>query len=202
MTNDQLPVTEGMFSVGTQRPVSYFKRFKMEFDLFDAPPAPVLPPGYYLEPWDDGLLDLHAEVMFAAFQEEIDALVFPSLGDRQGCLNLMNEIRNKRGFMPAATWLIGSPDGYCGTIQGIRERSGLGAIQNIGITAAQRGRGLGSVLLLSALHGFRQAGLGRVYLEVTAQNDGAVRLYRRLGFRSRKTVYKAVDTAARCLNGS
>ena len=29
-------------------------------------------------------------------------------------------------------------------------------------------------------------------LEVTARNEGAIRLYRRLGFRCRKTVYKAV----------
>ena len=32
-------------------------------------------------------------------------------------------------------------------------------------------------------------------LEVTAQNDAAVRLYRRLGFLRRKTVYKAVECA-------
>ena len=32
--------------------------------------------------------------------------------------------------------------------------------------------------------------------EVTAQNEGAIRLYRRLGFRRRKTVYKAVMAQA------
>ena len=37
------------------------------------------------------------------------------------------------------------------------------------------------------------AGIGRVYLEVTAQNEGALRLYRRLGFVTVKTVYKAVE---------
>src|ERR1700687_2855912 len=115
-----------MFSVATNRPVSYFKRFRMGVELFDAPPAPLLPPGYYLEPWTDALLDVHAEVMFASFQEEIDALVFPSLGERQGGSTLMSEIRSKRGFMPAATWLIVATDGYCGTSQGIRERGGLG----------------------------------------------------------------------------
>jgi hypothetical protein len=43
------------------------------------------------------------------------------------------------------------------------------------------------------LGGFRQAGISRVYLEVTAQNEGAIRLYRRLGFVTVKTVYKAVE---------
>ena len=36
----------------------------------------------------------------------------------------------------------------------------------------------------------------RALLEVTAQNEGAIRLYRRLGFRRRKTVYKAVMAQA------
>ncbi|HEV3081666.1 MAG TPA: N-acetyltransferase [Gemmataceae bacterium] len=184
-----------MFSLTANRPVSYFKRFKMEIGLCEAPPLPVLPAGYFWVPWAENLLEWHAAVLCACFQEEIDAVVFPSLGSRQGCLNLMHEIRHKRRFLSEATWLIGSPAGYCGSIQGLRESSGLGAIQNIGVTPDHRGRGLGSALILQALHGFRRGGLGRAYLEVTAQNDGAVRLYRRLGFLRRKTLYKAVETA-------
>ena len=45
------------------------------------------------------------------------------------------------------------------------------------------------------LHGFVRAGLVRGMLEVTAQNGAAIRLYRRLGFRFRKTLYKAVERA-------
>jgi ribosomal protein S18 acetylase RimI-like enzyme len=36
-------------------------------------------------------------------------------------------------------------------------------------------------------------GVTRVALEVTAVNDSAVRLYQRIGFRSMKTVYKAIE---------
>jgi ribosomal protein S18 acetylase RimI-like enzyme len=183
-----------MFPLADRRSISYFKRFKMEIELYDAPAAPSLPAGYYLVPWDDSLLELHAEVLFRCFHEEIDGVVFPSLGNRQGCLHLMSEIRRKPGFVAEATWLLASPAGYCGTVQGVRERTGLGAIQNLGIVAAERMRGLGSALMLQALHGFRRAGLGRAFLEVTAQNDAAVRLYRKLGFRRRKTLYKAVET--------
>jgi ribosomal protein S18 acetylase RimI-like enzyme len=63
------------------------------------------------------------------------------------------------------------------------------------VLPAHRGRGLGTALLLKALEGFRRRGLGRAFLEVTAQNVAAVQLYRRLGFRCRKTLYKAVDTS-------
>ena len=58
-------------------------------------------------------------------------------------------------------------------MQGIRDVGGLGAIQNLGIAPEHRNGGLGTILLFHALQGFRRAGIGRVYLEVTAQNEGA-----------------------------
>jgi ribosomal protein S18 acetylase RimI-like enzyme len=183
-----------MFPLGDRQNISYFKRFRMEIDLYDPPPRSVLPEGYSCVAWDDSLLEQHAEVMYWCFRDEIDSVVFPSLGDRKGCYHLMSEIRRKRGFLPEATWLLASPNGYCGTIQAVCERSGLGAIQNLGVIAAQRGRGLGAALLLHALHGLYYAGLGRAFLEVTAQNEAAVRLYQRIGFHRRKTIYKAVET--------
>lgn len=179
-----------------QHCLSYFKRFKMELELFDAPPAPALPGGYALVPWHDGLLQEHADALFASFHETIDAVVFPSLGDRSGCYFLMTEISRKAGFLPGATWLLAGPSGCCGTVQAVREPGSVGAIQNVGIAPGHRNRGLGSLMLLHALEGFRRAGLKRALLEVTAQNDGAIRLYRRLGFRRRKTVYKAVMAQA------
>lgn len=170
----------------------YFKRYRMEIDL-NGLPEPRAPDGCSWVAWDDALLEVHAEVLYASFRDEIDAQVFASLSDQAGCARLMREIRNKPGFLPAATWLLSGPNGFRGTVQGVRERSGLGAIQNLGVAAVYRGRGLGRALLLQALHGFRRAGLGRATLEVTADNDGAVRLYQRLGFRRRKTLYKMVS---------
>jgi ribosomal protein S18 acetylase RimI-like enzyme len=179
--------------------ILYFKRFRMEIALADAPPPPALPAGYSLVPWDEELVELHAEVKFLSFVDEIDAVVFPNLGSRPGCRRLMGDIARRPGFESRATWLAGCAGGYCGTVQGVRERNGMGAIQNLGVVREHRGRGLGTALLLQALHGFRRAGLGRAFLEVTAQNDGAIRLYRRLGFRCRKTLYKAVDSGAAAL---
>jgi ribosomal protein S18 acetylase RimI-like enzyme len=48
-------------------------------------------------------------------------------------------------------------------------------------------------LVRRALAGFSRAGLTRAYLEVTAENSAAVQLYRNVGFRRVKTLYKAVD---------
>jgi ribosomal protein S18 acetylase RimI-like enzyme len=172
--------------------VSYFKRFRMELDLAQVLPVPCLPASYAFLPWNDSLLQDHADTLYSSFRECIDSVVFPSLGNPPGCFCLMTEISRKSGFLPNATWLLGSTSGYCGTVQGVCELGGVGAIQNLGITPEYRGRGLGTLLLLQALNGFRNAGLNRALLEVTAQNEGAIRLYRRLGFRRLKTVYKAV----------
>jgi ribosomal protein S18 acetylase RimI-like enzyme len=175
--------------------VRYFKRFRMELDL--GPPLPSVPPlpdGYFWLPWDDTLLIAHARVKSASFHTEIDSQVFPSLSSEAGCIQLMKAIRLKPGFLPGATWLLACGAEYCGTVQGVRERNGLGAIQNLGVASAHRGHGLGAALMLQALHGFRRACLPGAMLEVTAQNESAVRLYRRLGFRCRKTVYKAVES--------
>lgn len=173
--------------------ITYYKRFRMEAELNGSAPSPALPPEFSWVPWDESLLDQHAEVKYRSFRDEIDAQVFPCLADRYGCQRLMREIRRKPGFLPAATWLVVARDGYCATIQGVADRGPIGAIQNVGVVPAYRGLGLGRALVRKALEGFHGAGLRRVFLEVTAENSGAVMLYREVGFRRAKTLYKAVD---------
>jgi len=180
---------------------TYFKRFRMEADLGRPLPWPELPPGYRFVPWNEAVLDVHARTKFRAFRDEIDAVVFPCLGSIEGCRRLMREIRNKPGFLPHATWLVARgavPEDlqWCGTIQGVIDRGGVGMIQNIGIVPGHRALGLGTCLIERCLAGFRMHGLQRVSLEVTVENAGAVRLYQRLGFRRVRTVYKVVDEAA------
>lgn len=191
------PLQKRVAAVG----LTYFKRFRMEIDLTGRVlRGPDLAADYQLLAWDEALLEVHAETKYHSFKSEIDANVFPCLGDWAGCHRLMHEIRGKQGFLPEATWLVTRDAGdgtteYCGTIQGIRDYAGLGAIQNLGVTPEHRGRQLGTCLLVKALQGFRSAGIRRAFLEVTAQNEGAIRLYQRLGFTKARTVYKAVEVA-------
>lgn len=181
--------------------IVYFRRFRMEYDLREPLfPQPTLPESYRVTPWDDRLLEAHSEVKFQCFHQEMDASVFPALGERAGCRRLMSEIAGRSGFVSGATWLLEywpadarRPE-VCGTIQGVSEDR-VGAIQNVGITTDHRGQGLGTVLLWHSLRGFREAGTERVFLEVTSQNHGACRLYERLGFKQTKIVYKATDIA-------
>jgi hypothetical protein len=182
--------------------VSYYKRYRMEIELAGKEFVYRLPPGYRLLGWDESLLDAFALAKYRSFCHEIDAHVFPCLGDLTGCRRLMLEISRKKGFLPAATWLLlcdrqGQQPDYCGTIQGIIDSEGRGAVQNLGVAPEHRNCGLGTALLFRALTGFAQAGVERVHLEVTAANEGAIRLYQRLGFVTVKTLFKSADVLNR-----
>jgi ribosomal protein S18 acetylase RimI-like enzyme len=179
--------------------ITYYKRFRMEINLAGRHlPERPLPQDYRLIGWDDSLLEAFATAKFESFRGEMDANVFPSLSTLDGCRQLMTDITKKPGFQPDATWLAvyappesKSPE-CCGTIQGLRDKFGFGAIQNVGITSPHRDKGLGTCLILRCLEGFRRAGIFLVHLEVTAQNARAINLYRRIGFVTVKTIYKTV----------
>ena len=173
---------------------TYFKRYRMELDLRGPRPAAPLPPGFRWVPWADSLLDTFAAVKFRCFDTEMDTDVFPSLGSPEGCRELMRAIRSRPGFCAAATWLVESPDGdRVATVQGILDENRYGGIQNLGVAPDFRGKGIGRAVLLKALDGFAAVGSRRAFLEVTAKNLSAVRLYRELGFRCYRTVYRRVD---------
>ena len=179
--------------------MTYIRRFRMQFDLARTRLAdPLLPEEYRWVRWSKPMLERHAGVKHDSFRFEIDSLVFPCLGDIDGCRRLMLEITEQKLFVAHATWLISyEPDRFkfptdCGTIQGIAQSKGVGAVQNVGVVPEHRGIGLGRALVLKSLQGFRRAGLKRVFLEVTAENEPAVDLYRSVGFRLTRTMYKSV----------
>lgn len=174
----------------------YFKRYRMEIDLANTPISPaVLPDGYAWNEWDEVDIERHALAKHRSFRDERDAEVFPSLGEYYGCVRLMHEISQQDSFLGPATWLIvcrnsgGIPED-CGTIQGLGPTPVTGSIQNVGVVREHRGLGLGRALVLKSLEGFKFAGRQRVVLEVTATNLPAVELYRSIGFRTVRTMYR------------
>ena len=174
-----------------------FKRYRMELDLRRVePPRPVLAHGYRWVRWRPLLSERHAQVKWKSFRDDLDGQVFECLRDIYGCRRLITEIGNHPKFCEPATWMLvfqpedGWPPEDCGTIQGICRSGGTGAIQNVGITPGHRGNGLGRALVLKALDGFWNAGLSTASLEVTARNEVAVTLYRSLGFRVTRVLYR------------
>ena len=94
--------------------LKYYKRYRMEIDLFgrDLRCSRYRRSIKYL-PWDDSLLEAFALAKYNSFRNEIDANVFPCLGDLNGCRRLMSDIVHKPGFLPESAWLaVYSPEGY------------------------------------------------------------------------------------------
>ncbi len=94
------------------------------------------------------------------------------------------------GSPHGAIWLIGpkmSPVGYVAVAFGWSiELGGMdGFIDEIWLREAVRGRGMGGEALSELIKALDQAGIKALHLEVAPEN-GAARLYRRLGFRERK----------------
>jgi hypothetical protein len=160
--------------------------------------VPALPDGYQWCAWHPQYRDIHAEVKYRSFEDEIDALVFPSLSTRSGCQRLMIDICSRNGFLPETTWLIGHHktmgfvgNHFCATIQGVVNPNGWGAIQNVGVVPEHRDHGLGKSLVMQCLNGFQQVGVNEIFLEVTSDNFRAIQLYEKLGFVKQKLIYRA-----------
>ena len=200
--------------------MQFVRRVRMEVRTDRLPQTDArgdLPEGYRLVPWRAGrreaLIEEHAAAKRDAFAAEPDAALFPALATAKGCRSLMAAIARQPLFLPGATWLVvrevdpfdpgfdGELDAAGGgspvaTVQGLGGTRGIGAVQNVGVVPECRGLGLGRAALLRSLRGFAAAGYGRVYLEVSADNAPAVRLYAALGFRPVRTVYKPVKNPA------
>ena len=64
---------------------------------------------------------------------------------------------------------------------------GFGEVSGVCVDPAVRGRGAGAVVTLAAAHGIQERG-DRAMLHVRDGNEGAHRLYRRIGFEMRRLV--------------
>jgi [ribosomal protein S18]-alanine N-acetyltransferase len=83
----------------------------------------------------------------------------------------------REGFIVASK--DGSVVGYVIAITRGREE---GSIQSIAVSPESRGKGVGELLMRSAMDSLAGRGCERVHLLVDASNEAAIRLYRRLSF--------------------
>ena len=184
--------------------VKSFKRFRMEIDLRRWQyKEPKLPEGYFLEPWSPTLLDAHATAHYLSFRNEIDSELFANFQTYAGSRRVVDYVVHHHGFLPEATWLaVYHPRGsfhplYVGTMQGIIDSFGQGAIQNVGVVPGHRHLGLGRILISQCLRGYQLSGVGIVHLDVTAGNDSAIHLYQTIGFRTTQVFYREPKRASR-----
>lgn len=169
-----------------------FKRYLMVRPTYGLPDRTIYHPFYLRQYCPEDLLD-HAEALAQSFADSDDRMLFPILGSKDGCLDLMREIVRRWDFVPEATWLAYGPSGPVGTVQGLKSGS-TGMIQNVGVIPQARCKGLGKILLANVINGYATLGIETVQLEVTANNLPAVTLYEAMGFKLSKVSYKPAST--------
>jgi mycothiol synthase len=153
--------------------------------LPDLPPAPGLPDGYALRPYDDTLADAVRAAHNQAFGGHHRGFV-PWTEEmwRQG-------VTASSTFRPALTRVAVTGDGriagYLVTQEFAGDQAATGHrdahVARIGTLPEHRGRGIASALLMHCLHAYAEAGYDEASLGVDTENpSGALRIYERVGF--------------------
>jgi mycothiol synthase len=126
----------------------------------------------------------------AAALHAADAAAFADNADyvAEGFTAFYEEHLASPEFDPAASRIAWRGGEIAGFVVCRQRDSGAGFVDLLGVDPSARGRGLGSLLLLSAFSAFAQAGRREAQLDVASDNPGALRLYERHGMTRRHRV--------------
>jgi ribosomal protein S18 acetylase RimI-like enzyme len=130
-----------------------------------------------------------AQIIHRSHQGSLDAALNMTYATPALCRSFVETLVLRAGcgrFDPEASLVAEGPDGLVGVLLASHLSPSNGHICQVSVLAQEQSRGLGTVLVTSALAAFRRQGLSSASLSVTLDNHRAYRLYRTLGFRLRK----------------
>ncbi len=139
-----------------------------------------------LIPWTPAYLNQAAEVIYDSYRNSVDYALCYDYQSLRGCLRFLNNLIHSPGcgqFSTAGSLLAVDSEGH---VLGVLLTSVIspqtGMIPQVSVKRSAQGKGLGSSLLNAYFQKASELGLQRVALSVSDANQGAFRLYRRLGF--------------------
>jgi ribosomal protein S18 acetylase RimI-like enzyme len=158
-----------------------------------APPRtpPGLPPGIELRKWTEHDFQGAAAVITAAYRGHIDSDINDQYRTISGSLRFLNNIVRFPGcgvFDPDASFCaVHRPSqAMVGLILCSRVKSDVGHITQVCLTPDYRGRGIGEALIAASYTSLRKRSFSALSLTVTEANHGAVELYKRIGFETKR----------------
>lgn len=167
-----------------------FDRVLLSRDLTKPiPPTPPLPSGFTFQHPDPAEAESLAEFAYRAYQGTTDFSIITPDASPQSYLRLYRRfLGGELGeYSPSLSHILREdqrgPAGVLHTIVLGRDPY----VGDLSVGPTHRGRGLGRLLLIHALHAYREAGHTRTGLTVTAQNAAAYNLYRAVGFQVERT---------------
>ena len=194
----QLMLTEAASAEALQR-MRLFERFLMQLNA-GAP----LPPGrastalrFRLEPWGDHHYDAAGIVISRAYAGHVDSQINDHYrtftGARRFVYNLVQFPGCATFYRPASYVAYDPTTGQVAGMSLCNFIAGdVAHIAELCVTPQFQGAGLGYQMLSRSIAALLEAGAKRISVTVTAANEGAVRLYRRRGFRNARRFYAYV----------
>jgi ribosomal protein S18 acetylase RimI-like enzyme len=172
--------------------VSVHPRWFLEYLLTD--PASLAPrerPGIRIQPWRESHFDDSAKVVATSYRGHIDSQINDQYRSPAGARRFLSNIVEFPGcgaFFPAASYSAFdiSTGLLCGISLASLVAENAGHVTQLCVAPTHRGVGLGGELLRRSLLAFAAHGCRSASLTVTAANEGALRLYERMGFVRRR----------------
>ncbi len=147
---------------------------------------------FALEPWERKHDRAAARLVYHAYRGHVDAVINDQYGTIEGTSRLIENIIRHRGcgeYLPENSLVaIHRPTRKLAAVLALTAvRPATAHIPQVAVGKEFQGQGLGTAIMESAFSDLAQAGYQEVSLTVTDDNDGAVRLYERLGFETFRT---------------
>ncbi len=167
----------------------YARNFMLADDLDAISSVPEDGASFEFRQWTDRDLEPAAELIRRAYDGHVDSFINDqyrtSTGARRFLYNSTQHpgcgIFFRQGARAAFDRLTGEMAGLC---LGSLVQSRVAHVTQLCVGPNYRGRGLGRQLLSRASKEYRRHGCNAASLTVTASNEGAIRLYKSMGFRT------------------
>lgn len=159
------------------------------------------PAGIRIERWQDRTIEPCAELVRRAYAGHVDAEINDQYRTREGASKFLKNIVVLPGcgqFEAQASFIARDlmNEKLVGVVLTSNVARGVGHTTQLCVLPEYRGRGLGVQLMQTSIAALRRAHGTELSLTVTSENQGAVKLYGQLGFRTLKTFTAGVWTAA------
>jgi ribosomal protein S18 acetylase RimI-like enzyme len=171
-----------------------YPRVFMERQLrYEGPAASAtVPPALHLRGWRDSDFTAAGRLIALAYQGHLDSVINDQYRTVAGSLRFLHNIVRFPGcgqFDPATSLVLAHRDSeeLAGIVLCSRVNIDTGHVTQLCIEPGLRHLGLGRLLLTQCIRALTTQGLGYISLTVTEDNQEALLLYRRMGFKSRHT---------------
>ena len=165
--------------------------------------APAALAGLRLERWDDRCFAACARLIQLAYSNHMDGEINDQYRSESGALKFLKNIILLPGcgqFQPQASFVLRPPHSHelVGVVLTSLVAPGVAHTTQICVMPGYQRHGIGRRLMEAAIDALRERGISKLSLTVTAANDPAVRLYRKIGFTPIKTLTAGVWLPGRC----